>query len=126
MAGTIICSVSDPEDGRAALELAVDLGERLGLRLVLAHVGDGTSGLQNGSLTRLAREYGVEKREAVGDEAALLARIAAEEAADIIVVAARPRRRFRRGLETTLAGQLETETSVPVLIAPRRKEPSRR
>jgi hypothetical protein len=56
----------------------------------------------------------------------LLAQIAAEEAADVIVVAARPRRRFGHGRESTLAAQLETETSVPVLIAPRRKEPSRR
>ena len=42
------------------------------------------------TLARLAAEYGVsetaERREAVGDEAAQLAQIAAEEAADLILV----------------------------------------
>lgn len=52
--------------------------------------------------------------------AALLGRIAAEEAADLIVVGSRTRGRLRRGLESRLARQLETETPVPVLIAPPR------
>jgi nucleotide-binding universal stress UspA family protein len=99
---------------------------------VLAHVATGPAMHANGQdaprlLTRLAAEHGVrdgvEKRDAVGDEAALLARIAAEEAADVILVGARPRGRLRRGLESTLAGELEAETSVPVLIAPRRRRP---
>jgi nucleotide-binding universal stress UspA family protein len=103
MAGTIVCCVSDTAEGRGALELGLGLSERLQLRLVLAHVADG-----------------VETREAVGDEAALLARIAAEEAADVILVGARSRGRLRRGLDTSLVEQLESETSVPVVIAPRR------
>jgi nucleotide-binding universal stress UspA family protein len=138
MRGTIVCNVSDTEEGHGALETAVDLSQRLGLRLVLAHVAsgialDGDEGAaesvsmqadRQGAtrlLKRLANEYGVgdsaERREAVGDEAALLGRIAAEEAADVILVGARARGRLRRGLESRLADQLETETPVPVLIA---------
>jgi nucleotide-binding universal stress UspA family protein len=142
MRGTIVCSVSDTEEGHGALGTAVDLSQRLGLRLVLAHVasgialnGDEDAAAESVSmqadrqgatrlLERLANEYGVgdsaERREAVGDEAALLGRIAAEEAADVILVGARSRGRLRRGLESRLADQLETETPVPVLIAPPR------
>jgi hypothetical protein len=37
------------------------------------------------------------------------------------VVGARTRGRLRRGLESRLAGELESETPVPVLIAPPRR-----
>jgi nucleotide-binding universal stress UspA family protein len=144
MRGTMVCGVTDTEGGRGALQLAVELSERLRLRLVLAHVSRGISLTDAGDeadesvsmaanregarrlLSRLAAEYGVsesaEKREAVGDEAAQLGQIAAEEAADVILIGARPRGRLRRGFQSTLADQLETETSVPVLIAaPRRR-----
>jgi len=131
----MICGVSDTDEGHAALQLGVDLSERLGLRLVLAHVSKchamrgGDAEAVNGDrqvaahvLARLASEYGVAEtakcREAVGDAAALISRIAAEEAADLIVVGARARGRLCRGLERRLAGELETETPVPVLIAP--------
>jgi nucleotide-binding universal stress UspA family protein len=46
--------------------------------------------------------------------------MAAEEAADLIVVGARSRGRLRRGLESRLADELDTETPVPALIAPPR------
>jgi nucleotide-binding universal stress UspA family protein len=141
MRGTIVCGVTDGEEGRAALAVAAELSERLGLRLVLAHVADGiapldvngegsesvtTRGRREGAarlVARLAAEHGVagsaEQRSAVGDPAALLAQIAAEESADMIVVGSRARGRLRRGLESTLARQLETSTSVPVVIPPR-------
>lgn len=141
MRGTIVCGVTDSEAGRGALALATELSERLGLRLVLVHVADGIGPLDvNGAgsesvwptdgkeaerlVGRLAAEHGAagnaEWRSAVGDPAALLGRIAAEEAADLIVVGSRTRGRLRRGLESGLARQLETETPVPVLIAPPR------
>jgi nucleotide-binding universal stress UspA family protein len=138
--GTIVCGVSDSDEGRAALELGVELSERLGLRLVLAHVAEGLAPLDgdrddNESVTmkgsrrggevllaRLAREHGVgdtaECRVAVGEPALLVGEIAAEEAADVIVVGSRARRWPGRGIESRLAEQLESETRVPVLIAP--------
>jgi nucleotide-binding universal stress UspA family protein len=140
MRGTIVCGVTDSEGGRGALAVAAELSHRLGLRLVLAHVADGIALLDvdgegsesgatragrkgaTGLVARLAAEHGVagsaEQRSAVGDPAALLAQIAAEEGADLIIVGSRARGRLRRGLESTLARQLETSTSVPVVIAP--------
>jgi nucleotide-binding universal stress UspA family protein len=142
MRGTILCGVNDSEAGRGALELAAELGDRLGLRLVVAHAADGippVGGDGNGDesvttranregaarlVARLAAEHGLagsaEQRSAVGDPAALLGQIAAEEAADVIVVGSRAGGRLRRGLESKLARRLETETPVPVLIAPPR------
>jgi nucleotide-binding universal stress UspA family protein len=140
MRGTMVCGVSDSDDGRRAVELGVELSERLGLRLVLAHVADGfysreavedgvESVVMKGDriqaerlLDRLAEEYGVagtaECRSAVGDRAALLGQIAAEEAADLIVVGSRSRGWRGRGLQSGLADELKTVTPVPVLIAP--------
>jgi nucleotide-binding universal stress UspA family protein len=73
-------------------------------------------------LARLAREHGVgetaECRVAVGEPALLVGQIAAEETADVIVVGSRARRWPGRGIESRLAEQLESETPVPVLIAP--------
>ena len=151
MRGTIVCSVSDCDEGHAALELGVELSERLDLRLVLAHVAEGLASVARDHnddesvtmkanrrggelfLERVAREYGVarsaECRVAVGDPGLLVGQIAAEEAADLIVVGSRNRRWPARGLESRLAKVLETETPVPILIAPpvdgrRRKAPS--
>jgi nucleotide-binding universal stress UspA family protein len=150
MQGTIVCGVTDTDEGRQALATAVELTERLGLRLVLAHVAEGIGPLNGDSdgdggesvtmkggregavrlLARLAAEYAVtdraERRVAVGDAPSLLGQIAAEEAADLIVVGARTRGRLRRGLESRLADELETETPVPVLIAPPRLRPARK
>jgi nucleotide-binding universal stress UspA family protein len=140
MRGTIVCGVDDTEEGRGALELAAELSERLGLRLVLAHVVEGISSLdvdgdesvtmkdsRDGAarlVARLAAEHGLadraEQRSGVGDAATLLGQIAAEEAADVILVGARSRGRLRRGFESRLADRLESATTVPVVIAPPR------
>jgi nucleotide-binding universal stress UspA family protein len=137
MRGTLVCAVIDREESADALALSAELSERLGLRLVLAHAVDGFHTIPGGEgsesltmkqdrqgaerrLAKLAEEHGVadraEKRIAVGEPAALLGRIAAEEAADVIVVGARARG-WRKRLESRLADELETETPVPVLIA---------
>ena len=138
--GTIVCGVTDSDEGHAALGLGVELSQRLGLRLVLAHVAEGLAppngeakdkesvtmkGNRRGGelfLARVAREYGVgdtaECRVAVGEPALLVGQIAAEEAADVIVVGSRARRWPGRGLESRLAAGLESETPVPILIAP--------
>jgi nucleotide-binding universal stress UspA family protein len=105
MRGTLVCAVNDNEDGRAALEMAVELSDRLGLRLVLAPTRDGIGPLASDP----------------DDAATLIGQIAAEEAADLIVVGARKRRWSPRGLRSRLAEQLGSETPVPVLIAPPRR-----
>jgi nucleotide-binding universal stress UspA family protein len=143
MRGTLICGVTETDNGRDALKLALELSERLALRLVLVHVANGIEATNENSedgyesvsmrndrlgaarlLTHLAAEYGIldnaERREAVGDPAAILGQIAAEEAADVIVIGSRGRGRFRRGLGSRLADELRAATTVPVIIAPPR------
>jgi nucleotide-binding universal stress UspA family protein len=142
MRGTMVCGVSDSDEGRAAVELGVDLSERLGLRLVLAHVVQGSyshdvnedgpeSIARKGDriqaerlIAKLAEEYGVaataECRSAVGERATLLGQIAADEAADVIVVGSRARGWRGRSFESRLADELKAATQVPVLIAPPR------
>lgn len=140
MRGTIICGVDDSDEGRGAVEMGVELSERLGLRLVLAHVAQAFyshDAVDQGSesvamkgdriqaerlLVRLAEEFGItetaERRAGVGDRAALLGQIAAEEAADVILVGSRARGWRGRGLRSSLAEELEAATPVPILIAP--------
>ena len=140
MQGTLVCAVTDGAEAGDAVAQAATISERLGLRLVLAHVVEGIT-LGNGGgesvtmkadrqgaekrLAELARDHGIderaERRVAVGEPATLLGQIASEEAADVIVVGARARGFGRRGLESRLAEELETETPVPVLIAPPRR-----
>jgi nucleotide-binding universal stress UspA family protein len=138
MRGTVLCAVSDGEESVDALELGARLSDRLGLRLLLAHAVDGINGIgdedesvtmkanREGAerrLATLAQAHGLaeraERRVAVGEPAALLGQIAAEEAADVIVVGA-PIRGWRKRLESRLADELGAETPVPVLIAPPR------
>jgi len=146
MHGTLVCAVTDGAENDDAVARSVEVSERLGLRLVVAHVVDGIAGLDDGDesitmksdrtiaerqLEKLAREHDLEnaaeRRIAVGDAAALVGQIASEEAADMIVVGARTRGWGRRGLESPLAHELETETPVPVLIAPpRTRRPRKR
>jgi nucleotide-binding universal stress UspA family protein len=140
MRGTMVCGVTDGDEGRGAVEMGVELSKRLGLRLVLAHVVQGfypydadETGLESVVMkgdrleaervvVELAEEYGVtetaERRSGVGDRAALLGQIAAEEAADVIVVGSRARGWRGRSLESELAEELKAATRVPIMIAP--------
>jgi nucleotide-binding universal stress UspA family protein len=139
MQGTLVCAVADGAENDDAVAQSVALSERLGLRLVLAHAVDGIAGFGNGDgesitmkgnrvaaerrLEELARDHALDesaaRRVAVGDPAAVLAQIASEEAADVIVVGGR-KRGWPRRLDSRLAQELETETPVPVLVAPPR------
>jgi nucleotide-binding universal stress UspA family protein len=133
MGGTIVCDVTDSTAGRSAAEFAGALAGRLDLRLVLAYVLTGVSEGSDESVTarqrrtgaeqtldEIAREIGrdAELRLVVGDHAEAVARVAAEEGADLVVVGGRPAGLGRRNLRWTLARQLEAATPVPVLVAP--------
>jgi nucleotide-binding universal stress UspA family protein len=138
MTGTLLCGINDSEGGHRALELSLDLADRLDLRLVVAHIAEVTVrfGTKLESVDELAwrdrrgaerrldamlRSRGVhdtiERRVAVGDVAGRLAQIASEDAAELIVVGAERRGRTRRRIENSVADQLDSETSIPVLVA---------
>jgi nucleotide-binding universal stress UspA family protein len=134
--GAIICGVDDSPGGAEALRVARDLSNDLEVRLVLAHVAagyrtaDGAEGLtsvqarQGASrlLERLAREHGVkdtaDQRVDVGEPAEALARIAAEEAATVIIVGSRRQGRSQRKLLSALAGDLLGTAPCPVVVVP--------
>jgi nucleotide-binding universal stress UspA family protein len=123
--GTIVCGVVDSAEARAAAQLAGALAARLGLRLVLVHVATGvTSEPENepapleSLLERLDTGDDVEIRVVAGTRVEALARVAAEEGADVIVVGSRPRGARGRQLRCSLARELEAVQTVPVLIAP--------
>ena len=133
MGGTLVCGVTETQDGRGAADLAHALGTRLGLRLVLVHVVDGAPFGTHESLTarqrqagaeqilnEIALEIGVEteKRTMLGDRAEALAQVAAEEGADLIVIGSRPTGFGNRKLRCTLARELEAVTPIPVVLAP--------
>lgn len=133
MGGTIVCAVSDPADGRVAADLAGALGARLGLRVVLVSVLEALPAAARDSVTGRQRQAGAEQmlREAArsigegvetrvvrGQRAEALARVAAEEGADAIVVGSRPTGFGSRKLRSALACELEALTPVPVLVAP--------
>lgn len=133
MNGTIVCGVTESPDGRSAAQLAHALGQRLDLRLVLVHVVDGVpdgteeslsarqrrSGAEH-MLDEIARDTGedTEKRIVLGDRAEALARVAADEGADMIVLGSRSTGLGGRKLRSSLAREIEATTPVPVLVTP--------
>lgn len=138
MNGTIVCGVVGSAAGRTAAQVAGAIAHRLGLRLVLVHAVDlpgrvfGRAHLHRLrataelSLGLTADELGaeaVEVRIEFGDAADVLAWVAAEEDADLIVLGSRPGGRLRPRLECALGGLLVRETPVPVLIAPPQTAP---
>jgi nucleotide-binding universal stress UspA family protein len=133
MKGTIVCGVSESPETQEAVELARALAARLGLRLVLVAVVDGIPPGTEESLTARQQHAGTrrtlddvvrsvgdgaEGRVVVGERAEALARVAAEEGADVIVVGSRAAGFAGRNLRSRLARELEASTPVPVLVAP--------
>jgi nucleotide-binding universal stress UspA family protein len=131
----IVCAVDESTGAAEAIIVASGLSKNLGLRLVLAHVVDGRSNgvavdgveAQRGGhrlLERIARAHSLEAevdhRSEVGDRASELSRIAAEEAAAVIVVGSRSRSRRRRSLISRLSGELRSTAPCPVVVVPPR------
>lgn len=134
MGGTILCCFTDSPQGCAGAHLAGALSRRLGLRLVVAHVVDTPAGSEE-SLTARQGQTGAERafaataRDAglpsstdllvlLGDPADQLARVAAEEGADLIVLGSRASGIRGRKLVCGLARELEAVTPTPVVVAP--------
>lgn len=132
--GTIACAIDDPDVADAAIDVARRLAERFDARMLLIGIADGMGGIDEGltaaqaqagakqRLHRLAVRHHMpdeEQRVATGDPAESVARIAAEEAADLIVVGARRGLRART-LQSSLAGNLAATAPCPVVVAPPR------
>ncbi|MEO9176345.1 MAG: universal stress protein [Gaiellales bacterium] len=138
--GTIVCSVTDNDETEAVVDVAVELSERLDLRLVLVAVGDGildSAGRPLESVTTNAAREGarktlqrvlfrtgppadVECRLEMGDPTVELARVAHEEHADLVLIGS-PRSRLLRG-RVRIAGldELRMACPCPVVVVPSR------
>jgi nucleotide-binding universal stress UspA family protein len=132
--GTIICEVNDAEEGRAALRVGSWLAHRFGSRIVLVTIAEteitaaaeGLSATRRRSdapllLRRLAAEHDLagrcDERTEVGTRAEVLAAVAAEEAAELIILGARPG--LRKGtLRNDHARELAATATCPVVVAP--------
>lgn len=138
---TIVCGVEATSRSRAALRVAARLGEHLRGRLVVVNVREplvpSGASLVRGArkeLYELARrgaervlrrmtaecEVPVVLRPAVGDPAACLAAVAAEERAALIVLGSRARRPLAAALLGSVSTALCREAPCPVLVVPPR------
>ena len=149
---SIVCGVDDSPHSDVALAVATRLANRLGARLVLAHVvepvltsynvlfgGMSTAGELSAqhqvvaeqeagahTLTRAAETAGVdaELRVAVGHPAERLAELADDEGAELIVVGSRGRGAFKSAFLGSVSNGLVGIARCPVLIVPPGAAPS--
>jgi nucleotide-binding universal stress UspA family protein len=140
MNGSIVCGIDGSEESRSALRLAGALAERLGLRLMMAHVS-AEAVFAGGSepqepvamltpelsrvgeqlLERVAEAEQVpfaERRVLHGLPAERLADLADEEAAYLIVVGSRGRGAFRRAFLGSVSSDVIGLARRPVLVVP--------
>jgi nucleotide-binding universal stress UspA family protein len=123
--GTILCAVDSAAPSDHAVRVAAALHARLRMRLVLVQVLSGRhappgidSDTLRATLVAQADALGgqVDVRVEAGPRSDVIARVAGEEGADMIVVS--PSGGRRGTLRCGLAEELQTVTPVPVLIAP--------
>jgi nucleotide-binding universal stress UspA family protein len=125
MSGTIICGIDESPAAREAIDVARDLSVRLGARLVLVHVAANESARRDGELLLaemvVDRWPGrrVERRVACGSPSEVLASIADEERADLLVVgAARGHRLLSSAVLGSVATSLSRGAPCPVVVVP--------
>ncbi|HST16260.1 MAG TPA: universal stress protein [Gaiellaceae bacterium] len=113
MNGTIVCVADASEGSNAAVEVARRLAGRFEARIVLVTIAAAPPfpEARNGSGSE------EDHRSAFGDPAESVATIAADEAADLIVVGARGGR-LGRTLQSSLARELAQTAPCPVVVVP--------
>lgn len=130
--GTLVCGVEDSPEAAEALRVATRLSGEAGLRLVVVRVeramGPGpafrTRAQQRGRqrldqlLAAHAQARGAETRVEVGRPAEELARVAAEEAATVILVGSPSHRVWSTRRPSRLAADLAATAACPVVIVP--------
>ena len=130
--GTLVCVVDDSPEAEEALRVATRLSREAELRLVVVHVEDtvGAGSDIRGAAAERGRQLldrllatqglngGADRRVEVGAPAKELARVAAEEAASLIVVGSRRRHCWQRSGTSRLAADLSATTGCPVVVVP--------
>jgi nucleotide-binding universal stress UspA family protein len=147
MSRAIVCGLDGSPHSQATLRVAAKLSERLGRRLVLAHIAEvahvpyaaaypfaGVAGPMaveheidaeehagERLLKNAADALGLvdfERRVEVGDPAERLADVADEEDAELIVVGSRGRGAFKAAVLGSVSSRLVAVARCPVLIVP--------
>jgi nucleotide-binding universal stress UspA family protein len=147
MESSVVCGVDGSKDSAVALAFAARIAERLGARLVLAHVVDpvgparAATGIGAGEvplgilvttpddqlrageglLTDMARAAGIEhaeQRVVAGLAPERLAALAEEEGAELIVVGSRGRGAFKAAFLGSVSTSLIGISRVPVVVVP--------
>lgn len=135
--GTIVCAIDDSPEAAEALRVAAHLSNGVGLRLVIVHVEDTVgagsdaraAAQQRGRdlLDRVLATQGLngdtDRRVEVGSRSNELARVAAEEAASLIVLGSRGTGWWPSRRPSRLAATLSATADCPVVVVP---PPSRR
>jgi nucleotide-binding universal stress UspA family protein len=135
--GTIVCAVADVTKCDSVIDVAVDLNQRLGLRLVLVVAGVDSfgAGRRLESFTassfqdeaqRLVRRIlflngpssDVECRLERGNPAVALARVAREEGASLVLIGSPASRLLRRSVRVDAIGELRLASPCPVVVVP--------
>jgi len=142
--GSIVCGVDSSEDARAVLSTAAGLADRLGLRLVVAHVVQSpvTAAPSPGMMSRPFQELDIpaqvdggtrlvdrvleeagledaERRVVYGFPADRLADLADAEEAELIVVGSRGRGPFKAAFLGSVSNELIGVARTPVLVVTR-------
>jgi nucleotide-binding universal stress UspA family protein len=129
--GTLVCAVDDSPEAEEALRMAVRLSRDAGFRLVVVHVEDTTGAgsdfrrrayehgreLLDRLLAAQGLDGGIDRRVEVGAPVRELARVAAEEAASLLLVGARRRHWWRSGT-SKLTADLSATVGCPVVVVP--------
>ncbi len=139
--GNVVCGVADAASSLAPVELAADLKERLGAKLVLVHVAPpgtlpGVSAVP-GARDRVhevaARDgdallsevagaarltTGVERRVVFGSPASALLETAADERARLLVVGSRRRGAWKAAVLGSVSSEVAARALCPVVLAP--------
>jgi nucleotide-binding universal stress UspA family protein len=130
--GTLVCAIDETPEAEEAFRVAVRLSRAADLRLVVVHVantvGAGSdvraSAHQRGRqlldriLAAEERNGNIERRVEVGAPTSEIARVAAEEAATLILVGSTTRRWCGRTRTSRLAADLAATASCPVAVIP--------
>ena len=143
----IVCGVDGSEQARHAASAALRLAERLGARLTLVHVTPTRTvvpvdGFPMGvdpstyprsrdlafseaeaafdSLSAEVAAAGVEREVRLGEPAAVLAQVAADIGADLIVVGSRGRGAWRSAVLGSVSSDVARLAPCPVMIVPER------
>jgi nucleotide-binding universal stress UspA family protein len=122
--GCVICGVADEAADANVVLTAAELAQRLGVALVLAHVGEPRDPSFLDALRRVAQETApqlvIDHHIANGRPAGALARYAAERDATLIAVGTRGRGALLSAVLGSVSAELVRTTDRPMLVVPAR------